>query len=492
MGLGVYRCKGCIEAYTQKEAQNLGFKCKKCKKALKEIEPTRDKRYGDVGRISYEQWNAGVERFYFWALEFMKETQFYDVEKITDVYSASEASDFWGTIEQRKAQAADRVSQYLATIGSMTKNLFQLLRELRVIDERLQYYNSIAKGGSGAKGADIALKGIWIDLVEGGAQKPTSVYGMAMQVGFTTLPDFFFDVFIPSKKTTEETLASVSRIIDGLKEMGINRKLREVLIRKLQEYISWREGTKKEIADGRKFKLAYLRQHFHTIRLYLSWAKPYLKNVGSLSMPRAQDDVNRWTELISASEGAVIDLELMGVKPFESSNTGQFKTDNAFKFYFPVVQTKFHYRTQPQMAYRQEWQKGAIHVGRSDIEIRAYALSKNEINKYKQKVAEDDVEILKYLDAAMNALESDFLEYLSEAEDEWAKEKLNKEKKAESPKQASFVAALKEIFLPAKNSVPKKYAREQEMKEAESAAKNDAWVLFKICRKAHGMVTAGD
>ena len=65
---------------------------------------------------------------------------FVRIDKITDTFSASENSSFFGTSQQRVGLQQDKVSQYLATIGKMIKELFQLVRELRIIDERLGYY----------------------------------------------------------------------------------------------------------------------------------------------------------------------------------------------------------------------------------------------------------------------------------------------------------------------------------------------------------------
>ena len=62
------------------------------------------------------------------------------VEKIIDVFTSAEQSAFWGQSSTRLGFQQDKVSQYLATIGNMIKDMFQLVRELRILDERLGYY----------------------------------------------------------------------------------------------------------------------------------------------------------------------------------------------------------------------------------------------------------------------------------------------------------------------------------------------------------------
>src|SRR3989338_1252916 len=102
-------------------------------------------------RLIVQRMSGGSEAMYFWILNFIRHPNAlgYDVvEKISDVFSASESSSFFGNIEQRKSVQQDRISQYLATIGNMTKSVFQIIRELRVIDERLDYYEKSLRADS--------------------------------------------------------------------------------------------------------------------------------------------------------------------------------------------------------------------------------------------------------------------------------------------------------------------------------------------------------
>src|SRR3989338_1420431 len=144
-------------------------------------------------RLIVENYNMSIEEPYFWVKDYLKERVGYPgLIKITDVFSASENSSFFGASQQRLGLQQDKVSQYLATIGKMVKELFQLVRELRILDERLSSYADSYTNSPSAESAEITLKGIWVDLVEQGAKNPSSVYGMAREVQFTTLPDLFF------------------------------------------------------------------------------------------------------------------------------------------------------------------------------------------------------------------------------------------------------------------------------------------------------------
>ena len=107
----------------------------------------------------------------------------------------------------------------------MVKELFQLVRELRILDERIAYYKGAEEQltkplGQRRKSDEITLKGMFIDLVQGGAKSAASVYGMARELEFTTLPDLFFDA--PPFKSVDE-------MEDYVNKLEFNKKVLEVL-----------------------------------------------------------------------------------------------------------------------------------------------------------------------------------------------------------------------------------------------------------------------
>ena len=228
--------------------------------------------------IEIDEPGAGVEKYYFWVLNFLQSgapsgISFSEVHKISDLYTSSETSSYFGVVEQRKGLQQDKVSQYLATIGKMTKDLFQMIRELRIIDERHSYYNDSKLKGEEGEAAEISLKSIWIDMVEGGSKNPTSVFGLSQQVGFVILPDLFFTVKVSIKdeKDKDNMGKLIHQEVELLKKEGINRKVREVLERKLYQYYLWRIKTEKEVLQRRNFMLKYLKQHYHVMRMYIHW-----------------------------------------------------------------------------------------------------------------------------------------------------------------------------------------------------------------------------
>ena len=470
--------------------------------------------------LEMEEAAAGVERFYFWFLNFLRGVapsgvSCQKVWKIKDIYAATETSSYFGSIEQRKGIQQDKASQYLATIGKMIKDLFQIIRELRIMDERYDFYK---ESEAGKEDSEVALKSIWIDLVEGGAKNPTSVLGLSTQVGFTILPDLFFTVNPLIKdfekaetdlsKPVQEEIAKLDKKYGKEAEGGVNRKIREVLGRKLIQYLVWKRQTKREIVQRRSFMLKYLRQHYNVIKMYINWLRPYLVNLRRLQMKQDHED----PDLISAFETSKIELELIGSWASED------------KPIQPIIRMRFTYVTIPQMAYQQEYQRGAIHVGKTTVDIESYVLEKETIEKYRQAVEDEDLELLEGVTVAMNALKDDLKKYLREEGEEFkedvkkvmeeanvseekAKEILGKNKwdaeasikllKAQDKKSSNPFSGVGKDFRDMfgiqkkdekkKTSSLKPYELKKQKEDAANLSRSLTFVVYDVFKKAHRM-----
>jgi len=427
-------------------------------------------------KIEYENYRDNVEPYFFWMVEFLKDFLTYDVEKVEDIFTSSETSSFWSTMEQRKGAQQEKASQYLGIIGNMIKNMHPIIRELRIMDERWEYYQKSKKGD---KGAEMALKDLWITIVEGGSQSPKSVYGMSIQVGFVTLPDLFFEVTPKSTKDVDKAVNAMESVNDTVKN---------VLKRKLYQYMEWKEQTEKEIATRRNFTLKYLHQHFNSIKLYMNWVRPYLKNIKKLQQGETLDSV----DLITASEGSVVDLEILGTKRIHEANIGDLGYH--YKKYFPVIQIKMHWRTRPAMMYQQEYQKGALHLGRVLITFNAFALTKKQLDTYKEKKDEEDMELLSSINASMDALKEDLDKYLKEGIKD--KDKTEKSKKGEKLPRINALAepftnlgkGLSSIIPYKKGKTKGRWSEKEEKKVASLKSSVDLQIIYEIFKKAHKMV----
>ncbi|MBI4155508.1 hypothetical protein HY498_05495 [Candidatus Woesearchaeota archaeon] len=439
-------------------------------------------------RLVIENPQKGVESYYFAILGLLKGIgtprfglNFNKIYKIGDVYKASESSAFWGSLEQRKGLQQEKASQYLKGISEMIKGLFQMIRELRVIDERVGYYERSKKGEKeDQESAEIALKGIWVDLVEGGAKNPGSVYGLAREVGFVTLPDLFFK--IRAKNATD-----VDNAIKKLE--GINRKVKEVLARKLFQYYQWKERTEVELKNRKNFLLKYMRQHYHTMKEYISWIKPYLLNIRKLQL----QGTTKEPEVVMAFETSKIELELIAYTTIDYRVTEPATEEvykEEFKNYFPVLKIKFSSTTIPQISFQEEGQRGAIHLGSTEITIEAFVAKKEQIDEYVESKATEELELLSSINSAMDSMMDEIKKYLKEAGETFKDEESKKEEKeAEgilSPFKQVF-EGFKDIFASIGLVKKKEGFRVGEKKAAESLVKVKAFLLWDVFKKLHGL-----
>ncbi|RLE43373.1 hypothetical protein DRJ48_01120 [Candidatus Woesearchaeota archaeon] len=444
--------------------------------------------------LVYETTNDPIEETYFFEKDMIRVdfhyTNFY---KIIDVFAATEQSSFWGVSEQRLGLQQDKVSQYLRGISEMIKALFQIVRELRIIDERLSYYYDIENNTPTSLSSEITLKGVWIDQVEGGAKNPASVYGLANTVGFSILPDLFF-------RTQVKDLSKLDEQID---KMQFNEKVKEVLKRKLRQFYEWKKRTFAELKQRRRFTLKYLRQHYDTINLYISWIRPYLMNIERLQMDRRKMDS---ADMVSSFEGAMSEVEFLATKDMGEVHS--------------CLLLNFVFRTRPSMVYHGEgYQRGPQHVGRVEMTIRGYAWDKQEIRNYIKMMEEENMQMLatidKSLEEALNALGDELFKYLEEAG-----EKMGGEEEQPPPKKKGFKlsevkksvrgyvepftsvwAGFRELAQafgfsqlfslgggkgkPASKALAKTFKR----KDAAGDAKLWAWMAYKNYKKAHKMIT---
>ncbi|RKX57879.1 MAG: hypothetical protein DRP29_07665 [Thermodesulfobacteriota bacterium] len=428
--------------------------------------------------IIIESMTSGVEKHYFWILRFLREQPnhgmgFDKIEKVKDIFGASVGSSFHSQMGTKLASMPQTAAQYLGTIGGMVKTLFPLVREIRIMDERLEYYE---KSKAGDESAEIALKSIWIELVEQGMQNPNSVYGLATKVGFVTLPDLFFG-------TNVKSIDQINKVVKQMVKSGdVNKKVGDVLAKKLFQYYTWKEKTYNEMQHTRKFKIKYLRQHYDTIKLYMDWVRPYLKGISQLQMKTSFNDA----DIVGAFETAKVQIELLAYRKA------------GYKKYHPALLVKFDYVTLPELHYTPQGQRQPLHMGRTEITIEPYVVTEEQIEDYKTKQDEEDVQLLASLDAAMMSLKDDLVKYLEEAG-----EIIKQEKKAASesaPKENLFTpfkavgSGFKQMFsfaTPSAYTGKKKPTKKEALalaKEKEKAAKTaatDAWVLYDIFKKSN-------
>ncbi len=454
--------------------------------AEEEVTETLKDQYSRTGfpppnkalKLSWEVYDLSLEEPYFWVLDNLKEN-FPFIEKVEDSFAAAENSAFFGVTQQRLGAQQDRVSQFLATMGKMIKELFQMVRELRIIDERLQYYRDAAAQLSKpleerSKASEITLKGFFVDLVQGGGKSPASVYGMARELEFITLPDLFFDA--PPLKTKEELDKHVQSL-----EANFNQNVIRVLHRHLNQYVVWRESTAKEHESRRKFMLKYLDQHYEIIRMYITWVKPYLRHTVKLTL---KERSMASADMVSAFEGSMLDIEVLARR----QNPDKPGSGNG------CVLATFYYRTRPELKVVQEgYQRGPVHMGRFEVHFRIYGWTDEQVAMYKKLKERETMALLENVSEsvakAMQAVGDDLQHYIEEARGE-------KEKAAEAsgspPKQKTFAEKYFGDFYTSGKKQGKKGGEKKESKDVDESliigARVVAWNIFNNFKKAHRMI----
>ncbi|MEK6964543.1 MAG: hypothetical protein AABX70_09075 [Nanoarchaeota archaeon] len=445
--------------------------------------PNPVKRY----RLVFESFGQSIEEMYYWFLEHFRQDQaFSHADKITDIFSASENSAFFGSSQQRLGIQQDKAQQFMATIGKMIKDLFALVREMRILDEKLAPRRLWGKSDS----ADVALKGEFTDLVEnrGGQMQPGSVFHLAQTVGYTILPDLFFNT-----KVYDET--KLDGIVDS---MQWNPQVKTVLKRKLYSFINWKKKTDAELETRRKFLLRYLRQHWGVIKMYMAWVKPYLRNVKHLSMSASQMDS---ADLINAFETSLTEIEVLFYRQPKGSGP------------VPCILMTLKLRTRPSLSYSQEYQRGPIHVGRAECTLRAYGWSKDQIAQYKRMRAEEDFELFGFIDenikAAMDALGDELEKYLKEAGEDLEEKKTGKPAEKHISVKESLAESLdpflsifkgfKEMFGPlgfsaaaslfSSSGKGSNLPSPDDMKDKGKSAEGSMWLAYKSYKKSHGLLS---
>ena len=441
--------------------------------------------------VIYESYSRPLESYYFWAMNHFNDLMFGHIEKITDIFAASEQSALFGSSAQRLGLAQDKVTNFLVSIGRLVKDLFAMVRELRIMDERLEFYQGVKSPDPKIRDInEVALKSLYVELVEGGAKNVNSVYGLARELQFVTLPDLFFSVHPQS----------VAEIADTVNKLDFNNKVKEVLAKKLMVYLNWREKTGQEQTNRRSHLIKYLRQHYDAIQLYLTWVRPYLKHIKRLG---TQEKFLDSKDLIAAFEGAMMEIEVMAYRKVADMDD-----------VYAIILLNFLYRTSPTMPFQGgDYKQGPLHMGKMEVRWRSYAWGMDEINRYKSMRNVEGFEMLASIDVsikqAMEELGASLKKYLLEAGERFEEKELSKK---EPPKEKppsildpflSIPKGIGEMFgglIPSVNikswfssEAEKKYAEEQKRASNQSKASGIVKVLctvhWKNFKKAHGFVT---
>lgn len=250
--------------------------------------------------------------------------------------------------------------------------------------------------------------------------------------------------------------------------------------------------------------IRYLKQHYDSIMTYLSWIKPYYDAIQKLQM---NNKLRSNVEVVTAFESSMIEVEFLATK----SDANKYK---------PVLIVSFLYRTMPRLSFMEEGQRGPIHVGRLELNLRGYVWTDEEIDKFLRVKREENFQMISSFDnsikESLDALGDDLQNYLDEIQKE-KDEKKEDSKKREKEKNKKnpvleFLGPFGNVFLgfgelfsaliPVKknndNSIKDIFSnkKEEDKKKDEDKKKSVSKSVdvalsktYDIFKKSHGMLS---
>jgi len=438
-------------------------------------------------KLIYDSLSEQLEPIYFWILDFMNGMFGGKVEKLIDNFSSSPGSGHFGEMGMRKSQMQQQAAQLLTTMNQILKSVINLLYDLKEFQIRLSHYDNAKSSDTHKKEAGIlALKQVWMDKVD--IQRGMgSINQMASgNLQFVTLRDAFLKINTP---------ADVDKI-------DLNERVKRVLKPRIQEFLTWKEVSEKELRKRFEIEKTYLKSQVDSLKLQARWAKPYLKAAQQLE---TGEKLSSDAALVGAFNVLMLELTLMGkagTDVDEAVLTKDLPKDFAkiknLRDYHAIVLIDFNFRGVPSKS-GQHYTFG----GRSEVTFKAYALNDEELELVRDKLSDSDLNsslklIQGMTDDSLAQLELDLNEFLKEEEKEDEKKDdsnpfsallsflkpAKKEKKEKKDEKAEKLKQLKEKGIKKDN-----YAEQYIRNLAEADAINRCYTVFDIYKKAHGMAS---
>jgi hypothetical protein len=388
-----------------------------------------------------------------------------------------------------------QATKTLADVNNILKSVLNTIYDLRDLRTRLKTYDILKSSDSGERqGALLSLKQIWMDKVDI-LKGNSSIKGLAMmQGGYQTLIDAF--LVVENEK--------------DVNKLDLNERVKRILLPRIQDFNIWVNESGKELRKRYQLERTYLRSQVGSLKMYSRWVKPYLLAAQKLEMKESGNA----PELVNVFNTMLLELTLFGkskVDPKKVALEGGFPkefADDKFvktfkRDYYSCVLIDFKFRGIPQRASSS--QSHYVFGGRTEVVFSAYVLNADEVDKLNEEVKNSEVgDVLSLIkgitEDSLDTLKEDIDFFLEEENNEIetkkkkAKDNSNPflaligkyEEKEELPKKVSEkISSKKEIFIAPEDFIEKTHLKPF----AAKVAKETAFTLFDIYKKAHGMAS---
>lgn len=449
-------------------------------------EEVKEKPLSQHGLV-YDSSSETLEPVYFFILDLMNDFRL-KTEKIIDNFASSPGSGHFSEMGGRATVMQQQGTKILADINVVLRSVLNIIYDLKEFKIRLIQYDNLRTEKKEA--AILALKQIWLDKVDMTKER-SSIKFISRDLGYETL----FDAFLVVK---DERLKGP----DG-KEIDLNDRVKRILRPRIMEFNQWVEQSEKELRKRYELERTYLQSQVNSLKLYARWAKPYLKTAQQLEMK----EVGREPALVKAFNTILLELTLFGtqeIKPDEEALAGnlpkEYERMKIKRNYYSCVLVDFKFRGIPQrIAQQAHYAFG----GKAEVSFKSYVLNEDELKKFQEELDSSEVnDVLKLIEGAtgdsLGQMQEEITFFLEDKEmpgsvkiQDMPRDTSNPftaliggyEKKEEKPSKGKSTEENKN-WWPAKES----FAEAENLRPfTEEKAKEMAFRLFDIYKKAHGM-----
>lgn len=428
--------------------------------------------------INYDSPAETLEPIYFW-LMYLIEAFGLQGEKLVDTFSSSVGSGHFAELGQRMSVMQQQGTKLLGDINTVLRSIMNLIYDLKDFKTRLDIYKQL---NSESKDTQYAarqnLKQVWLDKVD--IQRGQgAIHAMTSgQLGYATLRDAFL-------AARDESLKD-----ENGKEIDLNERVKRILKPRMLDFKNWLKESEIELTKRYEIEKNYLQSQVNSLKLYSSWARPYLRSAAQLQ----QRDHEGNTDLVSAFNSILLELSVLGVGGTGAPEAFKPKVGPKHK-YHKCILFDFEFRGIPS---RLPQQGGYAIGGRVRLRFRGYALSSEELNLLREVMKINELgEAFELIEGATNKsfekVEEEVKEFLDEKEKE-DEEKKKKSLQGDNP----FLALIGHYNKKEGKKKDKKgdkkdpltsenWADEQFRLQAAADAQDTAFGMFDAYKKAHQM-----
>ena len=364
--------------------------------------------------------NIKMEQIYFWLVDFIRDSLKMDINKLSDDFTSSVASSFFGEMGQRLSNVLNNARSLAELINSLTRTIISILNEYKQLySVYVLYENLLSENSDEAIASYTELKDRWLSYVD--SNRGAGALRNLQASRFPSIVDLFFLADLKSelekfknKKLIGEKLYNslfnnqentVPRDLNELFNNGIiNRRIYTLLNSRLIDFYSWLENNKKVLYDRINLLKSYLKHELSSLLYYVEFAKPYFKFARKLLQNPDQP-----VDVVNAFETAIINITLMAnqkeinVKEYDEKEGKEIE-----KSYIPLYEIDMKARAIPTVVGRTDsYSRMYSFLGRIDIVLRAYLVEKEEYNSI---IINQESEDLTY----MTGLTDDYIKSMSD------------------------------------------------------------------------------